>query len=145
MTIPQPELALNAIRDAGVNELVKLPRKKIMFEGATPSGLSLLVLTPSSKRYAGGNGWVDFTDIQIELCEQYDSAIVAFCIADGDTHFVDMAQLLPCLTDSCQMENEREGKHWKLDIWDDRISVRNGGESIPTQKNSIAEIQNALK
>ena len=145
MTAPQAELALDAIRDADITALSKLPRKKIMFEGTTPSGLSILVVTPSSKRYPRGNGWVDFTDIQIEMCNHYDNAIAAFCIADGDTHFVDMAHLLPSLTDACQMENDREGIHWKLDIWDDRISIRNGGESIPTQKNSIAEIQHALK
>ena len=102
-------------------QLSKIPRKKIIYDGKTKRGKSIVVVMPASKIYARGNGWVDFTKIQIDTLKQYQIAVAAFRLSDGTTYFIDMNALFPILTQENIMENEKEGEHWKMDIWPNKI------------------------
>lgn len=115
--------------------LKKVQRKKIIFDGNSRTGKSIVVVTPESKIYPGGNGWVDFTEIQIDLFKRYAVAIAVFRLSDGNLYYVDLESLFPLLTEETVMENEREGRHWKLDIWSRKITIRNGGETLHVRPN----------
>ncbi len=115
--------------------LSKMPRKKIIYYGQTKVGISIVVVMPASTIYARGNGWVDFTKIQIDIFKQHKIAIAVFRLSDGTTYYVDMQALYPLLTEQNMMENDREGEHWKLDIWPNKIIIRNGGETLYVKQN----------
>lgn len=121
-------------KEHGVH-LSKIPRKKIIYEGKTKQGKSIGIVMPASKIYARGNGWVDFTKIQIDLLKQYQIAVAVFRLSDGATYSIDMSALFPMLTQENMMENEKEGEHWKMDIWSSKIVIRNGGETLHVKPN----------
>ncbi|RKZ79970.1 MAG: hypothetical protein DRQ35_03195 [Gammaproteobacteria bacterium] len=117
--------------------------KRIIYDGKTKVGTSVVVVMPASKIYGKGNGWVDFTKIQIDIFKQHKIAIAAFRLSDGLTYYVDMQSLYPLLTQQNMMENDREGEHWKLDVWPNRIVIRNGGETLyvkPNDKQFISQL-----
>ncbi len=111
-----------------------------MYEGISKSGKSLIVLIPYSKIYPSGKGWVDLTEMQIDLSKSYSCAITVFCLENKDAVFVDLKKLYGCLTEESKMENSREGVHWKLDIFSNEISVRNGGGKLLVHMNDISQI-----
>ena len=121
-------------KEFGVN-LSKMPGKQIIYEGKTKHAKSIVVIMPESKIYDRDNGWVDFTKIQIDICKRYQIAVAAFRLANRKTYFIDMSTLFPLLTQSNIMENEREGEHWKMDIWLDKIVIRNGGQTLCVKPN----------
>ena len=43
------------------------------------------------------------------------------------------------------MNNTREGKYWKLDIWKDKIVVRNGSKNIQVEANEHQFIGKHMK
>jgi hypothetical protein len=115
--------------------LTKLPSKKIIYTGNTKNNKSIVVIMPSSKIYPRGNGWVDFTKIQIDLLKQYEIAIVVFRLSNEKNYFVNMKGLFSLLSDNNMITNNKEGEHWKLDIWEYKIVVRNGGETLSVKPN----------
>lgn len=115
--------------------LSKMPHKRIIYNGQTKAGTSIVVVMPSSTIYPRGNGWVDLTKIQIDIFKQHKIAIAVFRLSNGLTYYVDMEDLYSLLTQKNMMENNREGEHWKLDIWRDRIVIRNGGEILDVEPN----------
>jgi hypothetical protein len=120
-----------------------MPRKKIIYDGKTKVGTSIVVVMPASKIYERGNGWVDFTKIQIDIFKRHKIAIAVFRLSDGLTYYVDMQSLYPLLTQQNMMENDREGEHWKLDVWPNKIVIRNGGETLyvkPNDKQFISQL-----
>jgi hypothetical protein len=46
-----------------------------------------------------------------------------------------MEYLFPLLSDNNMMINNKEGEHWKLDIWECKIVVRNGGKTLNVKPN----------
>ena len=121
-------------KEFGVN-LSKMPGKQIIYEGKTKHAKSIVVIMPESEIYDRDNGWIDFTKIQIDICKRYQIAVAAFRLANRKTYFIDMSTLFPLLTQSNIMENEREGEHWKMDIWPDKIVIRNGGQTLYVKPN----------
>ena len=117
--------------------LYKLPRKKIIYAN---SDISLLVVMPYSKIYPRGNGWVDFTKKQIDLYRQYKYAISIFRLSNGLVYYVDLHMLSPLLKEENKFFNDREGEHWKLDIWSSHISPRKSKEILPIQANDSSII-----
>ena len=115
--------------------LSKMSRKRIIYDGKTKTGASIVVAMPASTIYARGNGWVDFTKIQINIFKRHNIAIAVFRLSDGSTYYVDMQDLFPLLTQNNMMENDREGEHWKLDIWPNKIVIRKGGETLHVEQN----------
>mgnify|MGYP000583067419 CR=1 FL=1 len=126
-------------KEYGVH-LSKIPRKKIIYDGKTKHGKSIVVIMPTSKIYKQGNGWVDFTQIQVEDLKKYHIAISIFRLSNGATYYIDMSKLFPLLTKKSIMENKREGKHWKMHIWSDRIDIKTGGEMLFDKEHGIKVI-----
>ena len=116
--------------------LKEMTRKRIIYEGKTKHGKSIVVVMPCSKVYDRGNGWVDFTKIQIDIFKQHQIAIAVFSLSNGAKYFIDMNTLFPILTQKNMMTNEIQGEHWKLHIWPDKIVVRKkNGEKLQTKLN----------
>lgn len=121
--------------------LLKMRGKKIIYKGHTKNDSSIVVVIPYSKIYQHGNGWVDLTKIQIDICKQSEFAIAVFNLSNGTTYYVDMKKLFPLLTTENMLKNDKEGKHWKLDIWTEKIVIRNGGKTLPVKPNDKSFIQ----
>jgi len=123
--------------------LSKMPRKKIIYVGQTKAGASIVVVMPASTIYKRGNGWVDFTKIQIDIFKQHEIAVAVFRLSDGLKYYVNMQDIYTLLTQQNMIENDREGEHWKLDIWPNKIIIRNGGETLhvkPNEKQFISQL-----
>ncbi len=134
-----PKTTINSIVAIFENEynihLSKISHKKIIYDGKIKYRKSIVVIMPTSKIYPRGNGWVDFTKIQVELLKQYQIAIATFRLSNGKNYFVDMENLFPLLSQNNMMINKKEGEHWKLDIWTNKIVIRNGGESLSVKSD----------
>lgn len=124
--------------------LRKLPRKQIIYGGSTAKNKSVVVVMPASKIYSRGNGWVDFTKIQIELFKQFTIAIAIFRLDDGTNYYVNLGDLFPLLSNDNMMVNSREGEHWKIDIWPTKLTLRNGGQSLCVHPNKRELLNNIL-
>ncbi len=121
--------------------LSKLAQKKIFFENISKS---IVVAMPSSKVYERGNGWVDLTKIQIELFKTYSHGYIIFRLSNSTVYYVDIKALLPLLTQDSMHENSKEGKHWKLDIWSNKISVRKSDSFLSVKENDSSCIRKYL-
>ena len=115
--------------------LSKISGKKIIYHKR--NGKSIVVIMPTSKIYGRGNGWIDFTKIQLDILRKYQTVIAVFRLANGFNYRVDMNDLFPLLSQENMMENNREGKHWKLDIWPEKIVVRKGGTTLDIKRMII--------
>ena len=124
--------------------LSKLQGKKIIFEGETNKNKSIVVVTPESKIYTKGNGWVDFTEIQINLFKEYSVAIAVFRLANGNLYYVNLKNLFPLLTNENLIENDRAGRHWKIDVFPTELSIRNGGSVLNINPNEKIFLDNIL-
>lgn len=124
--------------------LSKLPRKKIIYVGETGGGKSIVVAMPASKIYTRGYGWVDFTKIQVDIFKQYLISIAIFRLSDGFSYYIDMKHLFPLLTEGNMMENKKEGEHWKINIWPNKLVIRNGNQSLNIQPNKKEFINNLM-
>ena len=98
-------------KEHGIYYLQKMQRKKIIYDSKTKNLKSIVVAMPTSKIYERGNGWVDFTKIQIDIFKQYQIAIVVFRLSDGTNYFIDMSTLFPLLTKENIME-PKSCKHY---------------------------------
>jgi len=121
--------------------LSKLAGKRIIFENESKS---IVVAIPSSKIHVRGNGWVDLTKIQVDLFKSYSHCFIVFRLSNSTVYYVDMKSLLPLLTHDSIHENIREGKHWKLDIWSEKISIRKSKHSLSVKKNDHRWIRKYL-
>ncbi len=125
-------------------ELRKIPRKQIMYDGRTTSGNSIIVAMPYSKIHPRGNGWVDLSEVQIELLREYSVAIVIFRLPDELSYYVDFSRVFPLLTEANVVENEVLGRHWKFDIWPRKLTIKKGGASIGIQSNEKSFLNEIL-
>jgi len=67
--------------------LFPIPRKTILYQGKDKSGQTIALCTPGSAFYESINAWwVDITEIQKFVLDQYDRAIVIFRL-DGSDKF----------------------------------------------------------
>lgn len=65
-------------------------------------------------------------------------------LSDGTNYFIDMNALFPLFTKENMIVNKREGEHWKMDIWKNKIVLRNGGKTlhvVPNEKEWISKMQ----
>jgi hypothetical protein len=114
--------------------------KKVFFSASMSSGRTIIVCSPHSKAHKGGQGWIDLTKIQIDLLGGYDRALIAFRLPKQQTYFLDFQQLRPLLTQKCTFVNDREGVHWKLYIWDEKIEVRRNDTQLRIEPNTFENI-----
>jgi len=100
------------------------PKKKIIYDGVTKDNKSLILISPQSKLYSTGRGWVDITKIQKDIALDYSLAIVAFRL-DGNTYYVDFDRLSETLSEETMMNNTHERDHWELSIGPETIQIQN--------------------
>lgn len=124
--------------------LTKVKRKQIIFEGFTKNNKSLSVVMPDSAIYKYGNGWIDFTEIQINLLKSYMLSIAIFRLSDGNNYWLNLKNLFPLLSEENMFENRREGLHWKFDIWQNKLIIRKSKTEIIINNYSITEISTLL-
>ena len=138
MQIKSTEELVSEIEERYSVKLSKLPRKKIIF-GSYIKGKCVVIVIPYSKIYAKGNGWVDFTKEQVSIFQRYQHSIAIFRLSNGNIYYVDLKKLLPLLSEKNMMINKKEGEHWKLDIWSDKIVPRksNGELYVKPEDDSI--------
>lgn len=122
----------------------KIHRKKVFFEGILGER-SVIVCTPKSKLHVNGHGWTDITLVQVQLMKEYDIAIYAFRVEDGNTHFVCFNEMNKYMTNSTRIFNEHEKEHWKLYIWPDEIEVRGNNRRLSVKPNDFSLIECAAK
>lgn len=119
--------------------------KKVFNDTHINGERSIVVCSPLSKMHAGGQGWIDLTRIQIDLIEKYDAAAIAFRLPNRQTYYVNYQQISPLLTEDCTFNNQREGIHWKLYIWPERIEVRRNVGALHITSNSFENIDVIFK
>lgn len=99
-------------------------RKKIFYE-AVEEGKRILLCTPQSKYHETvGAWWVDITQIQFKVMDEYDDAIIIFRLEGSMLCMFNFEDIKPYLDDNCIKYNYREKKHWKLYIYKDHIKVQ---------------------
>jgi len=136
------EHVINEFNSKLETTLSKVNGKRIIFEGITKEKKSIVVVTPKSKIYSKGNGWVDFTEKQIFFLKKHSVAISVFRLSNGILYYLNLKNLFPLLTEENIIENDREGRHWKIDIWPKELTIRNGNEALkiqPSEKLLINE------
>lgn len=99
---------------------------------------------PDSAIYKYGNGWIDFTEIQINLLKSYMLSIAIFRLSDGNNYWLNLKNLFPLLSEENMFENRREGLHWKFDIWQNKLIIRKSKTEIIINNYSITEISTLL-
>lgn len=121
-------------------KLKMLPRKKVICGSMDmdTNNKFLFLISPRSKLYPKGYGWVDITKKQSDLAADYLLTIIAFRLPDRKTYYYDFHELSKHLSEEAMIYNSREGYHWKLHIWPDRITnghstlvVRPGPNLVP--------------
>ena len=116
------EAVAEASKSAGC-VLTQVPGKKIMFHGRMRNGESVIMCTPQAKRQPQGFYWTDITEVQYNLLNSYDNATVVFRLEGNHLVMWDWRGLKNSLTKNCMKYNAKEGNHWKLYIYDDRVKI----------------------
>jgi hypothetical protein len=120
-------------------------RGKKVFNDTINGERSIVVCSPLSRIHSGGQGWIDLTRIQVDLIEKYDAAAIAFRLPNRQTYYVNYQQISPLLTEDCTFFNQKEGVHWKLYIWPERIVVRQNEMALHVISNSFENIDVIFK
>lgn len=106
--------------------------KRVFYDSIDREGNSILLCTPQSKYHESISAWwIDITQIQYELLEKYDKAVVVFRLQGSKLCTINWDDLKPYLIDNCMKYNEREKEHWKLYIYKDHIQIV-GNDSLLT-------------
>lgn len=114
--------------------------KRVFFDTSINGVKTIIVCSPHSTTHKSGQGWIDLTRIQIDLMDRYDAAILAFRLPRQQTYFIDFKQLRTLLTENCIFVNNREGEHWKLYVWPERIEVRQNEIALLMAPNTFENI-----
>jgi len=121
--------------------LFPIPRKTILYQGKDKSGQTIALCTPGSAFYESINAWwVDITEIQKFVLDQYDRAIVIFRL-DGSDKFkiviVEYKILKEYLIEEAKFYNKNEGLHWKIYIRENELEIRKNSKRVPIQIVSL--------
>lgn len=132
------EAVAAASQSAGCS-LVQVPGKKIMYHGRNSRGESIIMCTPQAKLQPQGFYWTDITEVQYNLLDSYDRAIIAFRLQGNRLTMAGWGGIRQYLTRSAMKYNANEGNHWKLNIYSDRIKITGNPNEIPltTAKGNI--------
>ncbi len=145
MAIPTKDSVIRQLEERYEVSLSKVAGKKVCYEGKVNGDRTLLVATPESKIHSQGQGWVDLTEIQMELMRTCTEGIVGFRLSDGKVYFVNFKSLGILLTEDSIFENEKEGRHWKLYIWPDHIEVRNSNKKLQIAPDDFSAIDSIFR
>jgi hypothetical protein len=114
--------------------------KKVFYDTNINGKRSVVLCSPCSKIHKDGQGWIDLTKIQIDLLAEYNAALLAFRLPNRQAYYVNYQQIRSLLTEACIFDNSREGVHWKLYIWPERIEVRKNKRTLNLASNSFENI-----
>jgi hypothetical protein len=142
---PRQDSVLRQIEERYRVSLSRMPGKKVCYQGELNSNRTLLVVTPESKIHSQGQGWVDLTEIQVELMRTCTESVVAFRLSNGKVFFVNFRSLSILLTEDSIVENKKEGRHWKLYIWPNQIEVRNSSKKLQITPNDFSGIDSIFR
>lgn len=126
----QESVILKIVSEAmAVKDLALVPGKRILYRGTNDAGETVLLCMPRAKRQDRGFYWVDLTAKQVDLLSEAAQACVVFRLEGRCLLLTRWETLRAHLTTSCMRYSHREGEHWKLHLYPDRIEVC-GGSSI---------------
>jgi len=145
MAIPTQDSVIRQLEERYKVSLSKVVGKKVCYEGKVNGDRTLLVITPESKIHLQGQGWVDLTEIQMELMRTCTEGIVGFRLSDGKVYFVNFKSLGILLTEDSILENKKEGRHWKLNVWPDHIEVRNSNNKLQIAPDDFSAIDSIFR
>lgn len=117
-------------------QLIKIKRKKVIYDGCRSDSTSVILISPYSKLHEKGCGWVDITKKQRDLTTEYNVAVIVFRLPKN-TYYVDFKKLRTYLTEKYIMYNKREGEHWKLYIWPTEIQIRKCPNRLKVLPNNL--------
>ncbi len=115
--------------------LTQVPGKKIMFHGRMRNGESVIMCTPQAKRQPQGFYWTDITEVQYNLLNSYDNATVVFRLEGNRLVKWEWRGLKNSLTKNCMKYNEKEGYHWKLNIYDTYIKIVGNSQTVEIESS----------
>lgn len=124
------EAVAAASKSAGC-ALQQVQGKKIMFHGRMKNGKTVIMCTPQAKAQSQGFYWTDITEVQYDLLNSYDRAIIAFRLQGNRLTMCEWSTMRSHLTPGAMKYNANEGNHWKLNIYQDRIKITGNPNEIP--------------
>lgn len=84
-------------------------------------------------------GWVDLTTTQVDVLDNAPISILAVRMPNEAVVYFNFKQVKPQLTKQAMKNNKREGDHWKLHIWPDRITVLGNQEPRKSVMNTTLQ------
>jgi hypothetical protein len=136
MSIPEKETVVRMISERYDCVLTIMKQKKIMYEGTTQSGKSVVVCTPETKLHNQEHGWFDLSTKQVEILDKADMAIMAVRIEGNKVYFVEFKNLRRLMTEDMILDYSKDEK-WRFYIWEDRIEVRGNKEKFYVSGESV--------
>lgn len=112
---------------------VKVPRKRIMFQGAKHNGESVSFCSPQSKMHPQGFYWVDITQEQYRILNEADKGLIIFRLQGKNIVIVEWIELKKYLTFDCIRFNSHEQYHWKLNIYNNHIKISGNKNIMPSK------------
>ena len=122
------------------------PEKTIIFKGMMKNGSSIIVITPKSSLDIRSKGLVDFTQIQKNILDESDIALIAFRLPNEEVFFIDYNKLKIFLTNENMTYNNRAFEHWKLHIYpnEEIVTVKEKNNKIRITKDFNYSFENTL-
>lgn len=136
MSIPEKETVVKMISERYDCELTIMKQKKIMYEGTTQSGKTVVVCTPETKLHNQEHGWFDLSTKQVEILDGADMAIMAVRIEGTKVYFVEFKNLRRLMTEDIILDYSKDEK-WRFYIWEDHIKVRGNDEKFYVSGESV--------
>ncbi len=122
------------------------PRKKIIFTGKTKDLKSIVIVTPESGLNTSEKGLVDFTLIQKNILDEFDTALIIFRLTNGEVFYIDYEKVKKFLTNENMTYNKHAFEHWKLHIYPSEqiVTIKEKNNKIPMEKSFKYVTQNSL-
>lgn len=114
-------------------EFKPVPRKKIIFQGRTLNGETIILCSPQSKMHPQGFYWIDITQEQTRTLNAADKGVIFFRLEGRNIMVVKWDEIKKYLTSECMRFNANEQNHWKLNIYQDHIKISGNDKEMPAK------------
>lgn len=144
MNIPTQEFVINELQKIYQISLNKIPSHRVFYKGVINDNEEILICTPQSKLHKNGHGWIDITYKQLLFLKKAKYSILAFRIEGNKVYYINFDDLEKHLTIESMLNNNKEGDHWKLYIWQNNIEIRGNQNRllITSNKFSVLKLTN---
>ncbi len=140
MTIPNIDIIVAEIEKYFQTTLEPVKGTRIFFEGNLSNKKKFILCSPQSKLHQKGYGWIDLTETQISRFQGFDYCILAFRLEGASVYYMHFSTLEKYLTGDSMVYNEKEGDHWKLHIWPDKIKVVGNAKEFRIEPNNFNDL-----